>query len=65
MYGAIGFCSIPKPSNSETDFILKFNQLLMLSDNKKKELQINAKKKIKIFSIFHHFNQLKNIMKNN
>ena len=49
-------------SNSENDFISKFNQLIMLSDNKKKEFQINAKKKIKIFSIFQHFNQLKNIM---
>ena len=37
-------------SNSEKDFILKFNQMLKLSDNEKKEIQINAKKKkLKVF----------------
>ena len=49
-------------SNSENDFILKFNQLLKLSDKKKREFQINAKKKIKVFSIFHHFKQLEKII---
>tara|TARA_B100000900_G_scaffold79224_1_gene63672 strand:- start:4379 stop:5539 length:1161 start_codon:yes stop_codon:yes gene_type:complete len=49
-------------SNSEKDFILKFNQMLKLSDNEKKEIQINAKKKIKSFSIFNHFKQLQNIL---
>ena len=49
-------------SNSENDFILKFNQLLKLSDNEIKELKINAKKKIKKFSIFYHFKQLKKII---
>ena len=32
-------------SNSEKDFILKFNQMLNLSDKEKKKFQINAKKK--------------------
>ena len=36
-------------SNSEKDFILKFNQLLKLSDNEIKEFQINAKKKKNFF----------------
>ena len=49
-------------SNSENDFILKFNQLLKLSDNEIKELKINSKKKIKKFSIFYHFKQLKKII---
>ena len=51
-------------SNSENDFILKFNQLLKLSDNEIKEFQINAKKKIKNFSIFYHFKQLQKIITN-
>tara|TARA_B100000035_G_C20988862_1_gene549217 strand:+ start:319 stop:1479 length:1161 start_codon:yes stop_codon:yes gene_type:complete len=51
-------------SNSEKDFILKFNQLIKLSDSKKKEFKINAKKRIKSFSIFHHFKQLQKIISN-
>ncbi len=49
-------------SNSENDFILKFNQLIKLSDNKKKEFKINAKKRTKNFSIFYHFKQLHKII---
>ena len=47
---------------SENDFILKFNQMLNLSDNQKKEFKINAKKKIKSFSIFSHYKQLQKII---
>ena len=49
-------------SNSENDFILKFNELIKLSDNKKKEFKINAKKRTKNFSIFYHFKQLHKII---
>ena len=52
-------------SNSEDDFILKFNKLLELSDNEKKKIKINAKKKIKSFSIFYHFKKLQKIISNN
>jgi len=52
-------------SNSENDFILKFNKLLELSDNEKKKIKINAKKKIKSFSIFYHFKKLQKIISNN
>ena len=50
-------------SNSENDFISKFYQLSKLSDHKIKEFKVNAKKKIKYFSIFHHFKEFKKIMK--
>ena len=46
-------------SNSENDFILKFNQLLKLSDNEIKEFQINAKKKLKTFLFFITLNNFK------
>ena len=36
-------------NNSENDFLLKFNQLINLSDLKKKEFKVNAKKKLKTF----------------
>ena len=49
-------------SNSENDFIEKFNQLIRLSDSKKKEFKVNAKRKIKNFSIFHHHQQLSKIL---
>ena len=39
-------------SNSEKDFILKFNQMIKLSDTEKKKFRVNAKKKIKIFLFF-------------
>ena len=52
-------------SNSENDFILKFNKLLELSDNEKKKIKINAKKKIRSFSIFYHFKKLQKIISNN
>ena len=51
-------------NNSENDFILKFNQLNKLSENEKKKFKLNAKKKIKKFSIFHHFQQLEKIISN-
>ncbi len=51
-------------SNSENDFILKFNQLIKLSDNEKKVFKLNAKKKIKNFSIFHHYQKLQKILVN-
>jgi glycosyltransferase involved in cell wall biosynthesis len=51
-------------SNSETDFIYKFKVLMGLSDSEKKELKINAKKKIKIYSIFHHYKKLQNLLDN-
>ena len=49
-------------SNSERDFILKFNQMIKLNDTEKKKFIVNAKKKIKIFSIFRHFKQLDRII---
>ena len=49
-------------NNSENDFLLKFNQLINLSDLKKKEFKVNAKKKIKNFSIFNHYQQLSKIL---
>lgn len=48
-------------SDSETDFINKFNNLINLSDNEKKILRINAKKKIKNYSIFHHYKQIQKL----
>lgn len=51
-------------SNSKNDFIIKFNRLLKLNDTEKKEFQINAKKKIKVFSIFYHSKQLQKIISN-
>ncbi len=49
-------------SNSETDFIKKFNNLANLEESEKKILKINAKKKIKNYSIFYHYQQLKKII---
>jgi glycosyltransferase involved in cell wall biosynthesis len=49
-------------SNSETDFIHKYNHLINLSDNEKKQLRINAKKKIKNYSIFHHYQKLRKLL---
>ena len=51
-------------SNSETDFISKFNDFINLSNSEKKILKINAKKKIKNYSIFHHYQQLKKLLIN-
>jgi glycosyltransferase involved in cell wall biosynthesis len=51
-------------SNSETDFINKYKYLISLSNIKKKELRINAKKKIKNYSIFHHYQQLHKLLIN-
>ena len=51
-------------NNSETDFIFKYKHLINLRDNEKKELIINAKKKIKNYSIFHHYKQLKKLLIN-
>ena len=48
-------------SDSETDFINKFNNLINLSDNEKKILRINAKKKIKNYSIFNHYKQIQKL----
>ena len=48
-------------SDSETDFINKFNNLINLSDYEKKILRINAKKKIKNYSIFHHYKQIQKL----
>ena len=48
-------------SNSETDFIYNFNHLISLSDSEKKIIKINAKKKIKNYSIFHHYQQLQKL----
>ena len=52
-------------SNSKNDFIYKFNKLIKLNDEEKKKFRINAKKKIKSFSIFYHFKQLEKIIKIN
>ena len=49
-------------SNSETDFIYKLNYLINLSESEKKILKINAKKKIKNYSIFRHHQQLQKII---
>ena len=51
-------------SNSETDFINKYKYLISLSNIKKKELRINAKKKIKNYSIFHHYQQFQKLLIN-
>jgi len=51
-------------SNSETDFINKYKYLINLSNIKKKELRINAKKKIKIYSIFHHYQKIQKLLIN-
>jgi len=48
-------------SNSETDFIYNFNHLISLSDSEKKIIKINAKKKIKKYSIFRHYQQLQKL----
>ena len=48
-------------SDSETDFINKFNNLINLSDYEKKILRINAKKKIKNYSIFNHYKQIQKL----
>ena len=49
-------------SNSESDFISKFNHLINLSDIEKKEFRVNAKKTIKNFSIFHHYQKLQKLL---
>ena len=49
-------------NNSETDFIYKFKNLINLNDNEKKELRINAKKKIKNYSIFYHYQKLQKLL---
>ncbi len=49
-------------SNSESDFIHKFNYLINLNDSDKKYLRINAKKKIKKYSIFHHYKKLQKLL---
>ena len=36
--------------------------MIKLSETEKKKFRVNAKKKIKIFSIFHHFRQLHKII---
>ena len=51
-------------SNSEDDFIDKFNYLINLNDSQKKILRINAKKKIRNYSIFNHYQQLKKLLNN-
>ena len=51
-------------SNSETDFINKYKYLINLSNIKKKELRINAKRKIKNYSIFHHYQQFQKLLIN-
>ena len=51
-------------SNSETDFINKYRYLINLSNIKKKELRINAKRKIKNYSIFHHYQQFQKLLIN-
>tara|TARA_Y100000591_G_C21852352_1_gene712540 strand:- start:2688 stop:3839 length:1152 start_codon:yes stop_codon:yes gene_type:complete len=49
-------------NNSETDFILKFNNLIKFSDLEKKRLKFNAKNKIKKYSIFYHYKKLQEIL---
>lgn len=51
-------------SNSANDFFLKFNKLLELNYKEKKFFKVNAKKKIKIFSIFNHFKEFQKIILN-
>ena len=51
-------------SNSETDFISKFKYLINLSYEEQKFLRINAKKKIKNYSIFRHHQQLQKLLVN-
>ena len=49
-------------SNSESDFISKFNNLINLNDVEKDNFKINAKKKIKSYSIFHHYLKLHKLL---
>ena len=49
-------------SNSETDFIHKFKYLIKLNESDKKNLRINAKKKVKKYSIFHHYVKLQKLL---
>lgn len=51
-------------SNSANDFFLKFNKLLNLNHKEKKNFKVNAKKKIKIFSIFYHYKKFEKIILN-
>ena len=51
-------------SDSEADFIDKFNYLINLTDSEKKILKINAKKNVKNFSIFYHYQKLHKILTN-
>ena len=51
-------------SNSETDFISKFKYLINLSYEEQKFLRINAKKRIKNYSIFRHHQQLQKLLVN-
>ncbi len=49
-------------SNSELDFISKFNNLMNLSDIEKDDLRLNAKKKIRDYSIFSHYQKLQKLL---
>ncbi|MDC0469135.1 glycosyltransferase [Candidatus Pelagibacter sp.] len=49
-------------SNSENDFILKFHQLIQLNDYELNKFKVNAKKKIRDYSIFQHFKEFNKII---
>lgn len=49
-------------SNSETDFINKFHDFMKLKETEKKIFKINAKKKIKNYSIFYHYKALEKLL---
>ena len=49
-------------NNSKSDFIKKFNVIINLSEAKKKDYKINAKKQLKNFSIFNHYKKLNKLL---
>ncbi len=49
-------------NNSESDFIKKFGVLNNLSEKEKKKIRYNAKKKIKKYTIFNHYNKFQQIL---
>ena len=49
-------------NNSKNDFLSKFKFLISLDDSEKDKIILNAKKKIKLFSIFNHYGQLEKVL---
>ena len=49
-------------NNSKNDFLSKFKFLISLDGSEKDKIKLNAKKKIKLFSIFKHYGQLEKVL---